>query len=150
MGSLADFAPQNRQETTGKFEQQGKREHFSLITTIINNDCKGLPKLAPKLGSQLAPVWVTGASSHRVFVGRTLLAERDHKSRLPSTMRATSIPSRNRRKNTTYRPMLYERHPATPNPTLTSPISGFSASIWHVERTFINHSLAAFGLSRAM
>lgn len=60
-GSLADFAPQNRQETTGKFEQQGKREHFSLITTIISNDCKGLPKLAPKLGSQVAPVWVTGA-----------------------------------------------------------------------------------------
>ena len=37
---------------------------------------------------------------------RTLPTETHHKSRLPSTMRATSIPSWNRRKNTTYRPML--------------------------------------------
>ena len=65
-GSLAEFAPQNRQETTGKFEQQGKREHFSLITTIVNNDCKGLPKLAPKLGSQLAY-----CDPHTKLIGRS-------------------------------------------------------------------------------
>ena len=52
MGSLADFAPPNRQETAGKFEQKGKREHFSLFTSKVNNDCKGLPNLDANLEAE--------------------------------------------------------------------------------------------------